>query len=171
MKIGITSQNKLKIDAVLSAYSSINQSPEVMPYSADSGVGEQPVDGQALQGARNRIANLLKEADGLDRVISIESGIFRENGQWIDRAVVVIYDTNQNKEYVAYSEGVVFPDKYVETARKIGFDKITVGSVMVKEGYVSDSKDPHKSISGISRQDYIENTLARLVKEVEMGRE
>lgn len=42
---------------------------------------------------------------------------------------------------------------------------------MADSGYVSDSKDPHKSISGISRQVYIENALKKLVEEVEMKKQ
>lgn len=167
MKIGVTSQNKLKINAVINAYSFMKNPPEVIGYSAESGVGEQPVNEQALIGARNRIVDVRKRVNNLDRIISIENGIFQENSQWVDKAVVVIYDASQGKEFIAYSDAVVFPDEYVEEARKIGFDKITVGKVMADSGYISNSKDPHMSISGTSRQVYIEKTVQRLVEEIE----
>lgn len=167
MKIGITSQNKLKLEAVKNAYSFMEPSLEISGYSADSGVGEQPVNEQTLQGARNRIVDLRKRVDGLDRIISIESGIFYEGGKWLDKAVVVILDVVSEKEYVAYSDAVVFLDKYVEMAREIGFETATVGKVMFDEGYVTDAKDPHKSISGISRRVYLEKMVKKLVGEVE----
>jgi len=148
-------------------YSSIGVPVEIIGYTAESGVGEQPVDDQALLGARNRISDVNFRIDGLDRIISIESGIFREGKQWLDKAVVVIYDPHTNREHVGYSDAVVFPSEYVERARQIGFDTMTVGQAMAEAGYVSDRKDPHISISGVSRQVYLESTVKKLVGEVE----
>jgi non-canonical (house-cleaning) NTP pyrophosphatase len=164
MKIGITSENKLKINAVEKAYS--DRSIEIKGYSTDSGVGEQPVNEQTLKGARNRIADLEKRVHNLGLIFSIENGIFYENGKWVDRAVVLVKDTRDEKEYVAYSEGVVFPEEFVKRAKEIGFDKITVGKVMADADYVKDAKDPHLSISGISRQKYLETAISRVVVEI-----
>ena len=167
MKIGVTSQNKLKLDAVINAYSFMSEKPEIIGYSAESDVGEQPINYQTVLGARNRINDVEKKATGLDRIISIENGIFEEDGKWLDKAIVVIYDVGSEKEYIAISDSVVFPDEYVEKARKLGFDTTTVGEVMENEGYILNKKDPHKCISGISRQVYLETTVQKLVKEVE----
>jgi|SRR3989338_1021078 len=167
MKIGVTSQNELKVDAVTKAYSSLGVPVEVVGYMADSGVGEQPVNEQTLMGARNRISDVNRRVGDLDRIVSIESGIFREGEQWLDKAVVVIYDPHTNREHVGYSDAVVFPSEYVERARQIGFDTMTVGQAMAEAGYVSDRKDPHISISGVSRQVYLESTVKKLVGEVE----
>ena len=169
MKIGVTSQNKLKMSAVEKAYSSLGVPIEVVGYKADSGVGEQPVDNQTLEGARNRISDVDQRMDGLDRIVSIENGIFREGEQWLDKAVVVIYDPQTQQEHVGYSDAVVFPDEFVERARAIGFDTMTVGQVMAEAGYVTDQKDPHLSISGASRQVYLESTVQKLVDKVERG--
>ena len=167
MKIGVTSQNKLKVDAVAKAYLSISDSTEVFGHTAESGVGEQPVNEQALQGARNRISDVQSKVKGLDRIVSIESGIFMENGKWLDKAVIVIYNPHNNKEHIAYTDSIVFPDEYVEAARQRGFDTTTVGQVMEEAGHIKNRKDPHLTISGISRQTYIENTLQKLVKQIE----
>lgn len=167
MKIGVTSQNKLKVDAVTKAYSSLGVPVEVIGYTASSGVGEQPVNEQTVDGARNRISDVNRRVGGLDRIVSIENGIFKEGERWLDKAVVVIYDPQTDKEYVGYSDAVVFPEEYVERARQIGFDIMTVGQVMAEAGYVSDRKDPHFSISGVSRQVYLESTVQKLVEQVE----
>jgi non-canonical (house-cleaning) NTP pyrophosphatase len=166
MKIGVTARNKIKVDAVKKAYESIRILAEITGYSSPSNVGEQPVNDLTLIGARNRITYLLENIDRLDRIVSIENGIFLENGCWIDRAVVVILNTHNRKEHIAYSDGVEFPIKYVEIAKEIGFERVTVGKVMADYGYVTYSKDPHKSISGISRGRYIEDTVAKLVREI-----
>ena len=57
--------------------------------------------------------------------------------------------------------------EYVEKARAIGFREISVGKVMADAGYVKDAQDPHLTISGISRQVYIEECLIKLVADVE----
>src|SRR3989344_935938 len=110
MKIGVTSQNKLKVDAVARAYSSVGIPVEIVGYTAESGVGEQPVDEQTLTGARNRISDVNARVSGLDRIVSIENGIFRVGEQWLDKAVVVIYNPHTDEENVGYSDAVVFPD-------------------------------------------------------------
>ncbi|MBR9678166.1 MAG: DUF84 family protein [Nanoarchaeota archaeon] len=168
MKIGVTSQNKLKLEAVKRAYSFMTPLPEITGYSAESGIGEQPVNEQTFIGARNRINDVYGRAGELDRIISVENGIFREDNEWVDRAVIVIYVPHLKKSYEGVSEGVIFPDEYVEETRRIGFDKITVGKVMADAGYVTDAKDPHKSISGTSRRVYLEKTLQDLVEKMEM---
>jgi non-canonical (house-cleaning) NTP pyrophosphatase len=167
MKIGVTSQNKLKMGAVEKAYATLGIPIEVVGYKADSGVGEQPVDDQTLDGARNRITDVNSQADDLDRIVSIENGIFREGEQWLDKAVVLIYDPQTDQEHIGYSDAVVFPNEFVERARQIGFDTMTVGQVMDEAGYVANQKDPHLSISGISRQVYLESTVQKLVDQVE----
>jgi len=48
--IAVTSKNALKVDAVREAYQEIYSECEVIGFSADSGVGEQPVEEQALEG-------------------------------------------------------------------------------------------------------------------------
>ncbi len=167
MKIGVTSENKLKVDAVKKAYSFLGSSVEVIGYKADSGVGEQPVEQQTLEGAKNRISDVNSRVKGLHRIVSIENGIFREDEKWLDKAVIVIYDPTKDSEHVAYSDSIIFPDEYVEKARQLGFDKITVAKVMADEGYVTNPKDPHLTIAGVSRQVYIEKTVQKLVEQVE----
>ena len=166
MKIGVTSQNKIKLDAVRSAYSFL-ENYEVVGYSADSGVGEQPVGDETVIGARNRIWDVSRRIDNLDRIISIENGIFEEDGRWLDKAVVMWFNPRTGEEHIAYSDSVEFPKEYVEKARSLGFDTTTVGSVMAEAGYIENPKDPHMSISGKPRRDYIEKTVASLVRLVE----
>jgi non-canonical (house-cleaning) NTP pyrophosphatase len=167
MRVGVTSKNKLKVEAVEKAYSAAGIAAEVIGYSADSKVGEQPVGEQTLEGARNRISDLNSRVNGLDRIISIENGIFRQDGQWLDIAVAVMYEPKTGEEHIEHSDAIVFPDEYVERARQLGFDTTTVGKVMADAGYISDQKDPHLSIAGVSRQVYLEQTVRNLVERVE----
>ncbi|MCC7552261.1 DUF84 family protein [Candidatus Micrarchaeota archaeon] len=167
MKIAVTSENKLKLKAVEKVYSEIGIKPKIIGFSADSNVGEQPVNETTLLGARNRIKYIKPKTKGFDRIISIENGIFREDNAWRDKAVIVLYNLKTKEEYIEYSDHIVFPDQYVDKAREIGFDKITVSKVMFDEGYILNAKDPHKTISGISRQVYLEDTLKKIIKKEE----
>lgn len=55
MNIGVTSNSKIKLDAVKEAYHFYHTSPKISGYSSNSGIGEQPVNEDTLKGARNRI--------------------------------------------------------------------------------------------------------------------
>ncbi len=167
MKIGVTSQSKLKLDAVIEAYSFMDEKPDIVRYRADSGVGEQPVGHEALIGASNRVSDLLKRESKLDRIISIENGIFNENGVWKDKAVVLIYDVNSDNEHAEFSDEVVFPTKFVNEACELGFDKVTVGEVMERHNYIKNSKDLHLCISGVPRKFFIEDLVIGLVRKFE----
>ncbi len=164
MRIGVTSESKIKVEAVRNVYSQLGINAEIIGYSTSSGVGEQPVEQETFQGVRNRLFDLKDRVDGLDLIISIENGIFQEHGKWIDRAVVVIYKAGREGLNLEVSDGVEFPKEYVDEARQRGFDKVTVSQVMAERGYVQDAKDPHKSISGKPRKEYLEETVLKLVE-------
>lgn len=166
MKIGVTSQNKLKVDAVKEVFSSVYTNSEVIGYKTDSKVGEQPVDEETILGARNRVLDLASRVTGLDLIVSIESGIFFSGENWVDKAVILAYFPSTKKEIIEFSSSVVFPTEYVDKARTIGFNKTTVGKVMKDSGYILDDKDPHFSLTGISRKDYIVSGLKRLIKKI-----
>ena len=107
-----------------------------------------------------------------DYLIAVENGIFWSHingGQWFDK-VVVSFQENKEKEPLKISvaeNGVVFPNNFVHKAREFGFDKTTVGQVMFEDGFVEDPKDPHKTLAGRSRVDFIANEIQRfLEKEV-----
>jgi non-canonical (house-cleaning) NTP pyrophosphatase len=165
MKIGVTSEKSFKIEAVKKAYSLLGV--PVIGYKTNSGVGEQPENEQTILGARNRILDLRSQVSDFDRIVSIENGIFFEGGKWADRAVVIVYNPHTDAEYIGYSDAVVFPTEFVERARKIGFDKITIGQVMAQAGFVANPNDPHLTISGISRQVYLENVVREVVQKCE----
>jgi non-canonical (house-cleaning) NTP pyrophosphatase len=167
MNIGVASENKIKINVVRNVFS-YNSDNIVKGYYSESGINEQPINDETLTGAKNRINYLLKQIkqndckkdDKLDLIVAIENGVFTENNSYYDKAVIVIFDVKNNKEY---SDKIEIPLKYYDIARSSGFDKTTIGKVMFDNGFVEDAKDPHKSITGIPRQKYIEDTLKKIV--------
>jgi len=82
-----------------------------------SGIAEQPIDDETLQGARNRVRHAQELVGDADLYIAIENGIFHEDGKFIDKAVVLMI-SKEGKENIALSEGVEFPAASVEKARQ-----------------------------------------------------
>jgi len=166
MVVGVTSINQIKLDAVKRAFHLSGIKAKVVGFPSNSGVGENPVNEKTLEGARNRIKYLKKRLSEFDYIVSIENGLFREDEKWLDKGVVVIFNPKTKEEFVEYSDSVPIPSEYVEKAKKIGFEKITVGKVMQRAGVVSNDADPHVSITGIPRQKYLEETIKKLIKKI-----
>jgi len=79
MKVYVGSKNRVKIEAVKSAFSKFfEKDVEVIGVSVDNGVGKQPYDEQTWKGAINRAKNAMKEYRDGDFWVGIESGIFSQ---------------------------------------------------------------------------------------------
>lgn len=138
-------------------------------FKAESGVNEQPVENETIIGAINRLVNairvLVEEGFAANIVISIESGIFQTpDGSWEDKAIVYLSSNDERDDMIEPSEGVVFPDKYVEEAERRGFNQHTVGSVIAEMNPDSDPTDPHAfltkdSENPVTREGLLINTL------------
>ncbi|MBK68150.1 MAG: hypothetical protein CMP22_08495 [Rickettsiales bacterium] len=144
MIIALASTSSKKVDAVKLAF---GESVNLIARKVESGVNEQPIGDETMQGADNRIEFLKAALPTADFFISIENGLFKEAGQYVDRAVVTIEDKSGNR-FTTLSEGVVFPTEFVEKTRERegGFEKWTVGKTMMEAGIVSDDGDPHKDL-------------------------
>jgi hypothetical protein len=72
-------------------------------------------------------------------------------------------------EHKKLSDKVQFPLECVEKARELGFETITVGQVMEKQGVVENNKDPHLSLTGKSRTVYLTEAITDLAKDVKLA--
>ena len=165
MKIILSSQSDVKIKACKRTFNDVSNL-EVYGLKVPSYVAEQPFDDQTITGAANRLNQLVEKDLGLgeeDLYISIENGIFQENGKFIDRAVVVIRNSKGQMK-IAMSEGVEFPKACVSEARERGFSTVTVGKFMQEVGLVKNHADPHACLSrdGKTREDFIVDTLKQV---------
>ena len=66
-------------------------------------------------------------------------------GVTLDIAVIVIL-TPDGRQIVTTSEGIEFPEEYVEIAEERGFETTTVGSV-ITERLSGDPTDPHSVLT------------------------
>ncbi len=156
MIIVVGTTSAIKIAAVQTVF----PNAKVIGVKTASGVPEQPVEAETERGAINRV-NAARVAMPLaDLFIAIESGIFNENGHYIDRAVVVVVD-KAGIQHIAVSEGVEFPKVSFEKAQTRGFDKVTVGQVMFEDGLVKVKDDPHADLGKkIPRAELLQQTIS-----------
>lgn len=150
MKLILTSTSEVKVRAVREALSEVGWSSiEVAPVKASSGVSEQPFGDETLVGARNRILSAKLIDSSGDLYTSIENGLFTAGPKYFDRAIIVVQ--TRTTEVIFESIAVEFPARYVEEARRRGFNSTTVGRVMMEFGVVQRHDDPHLDLAGVSR--------------------
>lgn len=162
MKIVLASTSAVKLEALRAAFGA---SAEIVTLKAPSGVNEQPLNAETLTGAFNRIGAAREAVPDADLYVSIENGIFEEEGRFIDKPVVTVAKA-QGAPEVTYGEGVEFPRGSVEEARRRGFDQWTVGKVMQEQGLVRQHDDPHLDLSGKSRAEYIRDAVVAAAKKL-----
>lgn len=159
----IASDSPIKIEAVKMAIAEIYQGQnngfEFKPVKTVSHVSEQPFNEQTEVGAGNRLAHAMQLVPHADLYVAIENGIYQINHHYFDKAIIKLKTKDQD-EKTFESIPVEFPAQYVEEAKRIGFDKTTVGECMFKAGKVRNAKDPHADLSDkISRRDILCNTI------------
>jgi inosine/xanthosine triphosphatase len=121
MKIAVSSENPVKIEAVRSAFEKIFSGKEIKLtcVSVESGVGSQPMSNkETLQGAENRAKNVLQAFPESDFAVGIEGGVHFYPDSTVAFAWMVIC----SKEKTSKSRTSTF-----ELSPKI--------AVLLKEGY------------------------------------
>lgn len=127
MKILMGTKNPGKIEGARQAFEKYFDSVEIEGISVESEVGNQPVNEEILQGAKNRIKNLKKYANNnnikADFYIASEAGITNLLGEWIDINAVVIEDS-KGFQSIGTSQGFPIPDKYIEEIKQTELGKV-----------------------------------------------
>jgi len=120
---------------------------------------------ETLLGASNRMKNL-KQVMGntrFDILVSIENGIFpvqiEDRQAWFDLGWIIVEDVNGTRRF-SHSTGIEFDAQYVEEARRRGFEKTTVGSIIAEHRGI-DSTDPHSPLTtgNVSRAAILKQAL------------
>ena len=117
MKVIIATKNQGKIEGARRAFSHYFENIEIEGISAESEVGEQPINSDIYLGAKNRIKNLKAhcKAAGIkaDLYLAIESGMYNSLGSYAITNIAVIED-NDNFESFGTSASFPVPEKYVQ---------------------------------------------------------
>lgn len=145
MKILMGTKNPGKIQGAKEAFEKYFENVEIDGIPVDSEVGDQPVNQEILQGAKNRVRNVKDYAKRnqieADFFVASEAGITNLLGEWLDINCVVIESKN-GLQSVGTSQGFPIPDKYIEEIQKT-----ELGKVMDK---IFQGKDLGKGKGGIS---------------------
>ena len=127
MKILIGTKNPGKIEGARQAFEKYFENVEIEGVSVDSEVGNQPVNEEIFQGAKNRVKNLKKYAKEnnikTDYYIASEAGITNLLGDWIDINAVVI-ENAEGFQSVGTSQGFPIPEKYVKEIQETELGKV-----------------------------------------------
>ena len=117
MKVLIGTKNPGKIQGAKEALDKYFDNIEIIGIPVQSNVGDEPVNLDIYEGARNRVDNLIAYAKEnnieADYYLGIESGITNLLGKWIIINIAVIKDKTG---YESWGTGPAFPvpDKYVD---------------------------------------------------------
>ena len=127
MKILMGTKNPGKIEGARQAFEKYFTDIEIEGISVESEVGNQPINEEIFQGAKNRVKNLkiYAKENGIeaDFYISSEAGITNLLGDWIDINAVVIEDS-KGFQSVGTSQGFPIPEKYIEEIKETELGKV-----------------------------------------------
>lgn len=117
MKILIGSKNPGKIQGAREAFENYFNDFNIDGISVPSNVGEEPLNNEIYEGARNRVDNLIKYAEEnsieAEYFLGVESGITNLLGKWVIVNIAVIKDKNGYESW-GTSPAFPVPDKYVD---------------------------------------------------------
>lgn len=117
MKILIGTKNIGKIEGAKQAFEKYFRNVEIEGIQVSSEVGDQPINEEIFEGAKNRVKNVKKYAKNhdikADFYIASEAGITNLLGEWIDINAAVVEDNN-GFQTIGSSQGFQIPEKYVK---------------------------------------------------------
>ena len=117
MKILIGTKNPGKIQGAKEAFENYFKEFEISGIPVSSNVGDEPVNNEIYEGARNRVNNLMSYAEEnnieAEYFLGVESGITNLLGKWIIISIAVIKDKNGYESW-GTSPAFPVPNKYVD---------------------------------------------------------
>lgn len=145
MKVLMGTKNPGKIEGARQAFEKYFDNVEIEGIPVNSDIGNQPINEEIPQGAKNRVKNLKEYAKNnnirADYFVSSEAGITNLLGEWIDINYVVV-ESKEGLQSVGISQGFPIPDKYIDEIKET-----ELGKVMDK---IFSGKDLNKGKGGIS---------------------
>lgn len=139
MKVLIGTKNPGKIEGARLALENYFEDVEVVGVPIESNVSDEPVNEETLQGAKNRVDNLIKYANEnniqADLYFAIESGISNQLGNWAIVNIAVIKD---NAGHESFGVGPAFPvperlvDSIIEKSLGTVMDELLKGHELSK---------------------------------------
>lgn len=127
MKAIIGTANPGKIEGAKLALEAYFDNVEVSGFKASSKVGDQPVNEETLEGARNRALGAMEYAKAenidADLFMGVESGIINLYDTWFIANAAVVIDKN-GYESIGYGPVFPVPNKYVKDIIETDFGHV-----------------------------------------------
>lgn len=127
MKVLMGTKNPGKIEGAKQAFEKYFDNVEIEGIPVNSDVGDQPVNEEILQGAKNRVKKLKEYAKNnnikADYFVSSEAGITNLLGEWIEINCVVV-ENIEGLQSVGTSQGFPIPDKYIDEIKETELGKV-----------------------------------------------
>lgn len=127
MKVLMGTKNPGKIEGAKQAFEKYFDNVEIEGIPVNSDVGDQPVNEETLQGAKNRVKNLKEYAKNnnikADYFVSSEAGITNLLGEWIEINCAVV-ENIEGLQSVGTSQGFPIPDKYIDEIKETELGKV-----------------------------------------------
>jgi non-canonical (house-cleaning) NTP pyrophosphatase len=163
MLIGLGSQSAVKYAAVthtLHQFGLINA--KLVSVKAHSMVNEQPFNEETIIGAHNRAEHTALLVPDATFTIAIESGLFLHSDSCYYDIAIVVARLSDGSFLQTESKGVVFPMDAIQEAKRRGTHTWTVGKILQESRRVQYHNDPHLSLVGRSRADFIRDAVVCL---------
>lgn len=117
MKVLMGTKNPGKIEGAKRAFECYFENVEVQGISVDSEVGDEPLNEQILQGCKNRVKNVRKQAEenkiDADFYVASEAGLINNFDGWMDFNIALV-ENKEGEQSVGTSAGFKIPEKYVD---------------------------------------------------------
>ncbi|MCI9063253.1 MAG: inosine/xanthosine triphosphatase [Clostridia bacterium] len=127
MNILMGTKNPGKIEGARQAFCKYFGDVNIEGIPVNSDVGDQPINKEILEGAKNRVKNLKKYACDnnikADYFIASEAGICNDLGEWIDINAAVI-ENAEGTQSVGISQGFQIPEKYIDEIKETELGKV-----------------------------------------------
>lgn len=111
--VKVATLNRVKIEAIKTAFERHFIDVEVEPFEVCSGVPEQPTNNCVFEGAKHRLEELKRVCGSYDYLVSCESGLIYQCGHWFNVQVVLI-ENSAGKSGFGVSQGYEVPMKYIQ---------------------------------------------------------
>ena len=127
MRILLGTKTPGKIEGAKKAFELYFENFEIVGVPVSSEVGDQPVNEDIFNGAKNRVKNLKKYAKDnkieADFYIASEAGITNLLGDWLDINAVVV-ENKEGLQSVGISQGFPIPDQYIKEIKQTELGKV-----------------------------------------------
>lgn len=161
MKILIGTKNKDKIEGARKAFEKYFGKIEIDGVKVESGVSDQPINEEILQGAKNRVKNLKEYAKSnnikADFYIATEGGITNSFGEWININTAAI-ESDEGIISVGISQGPQIPERYIEEI-KASEMKSLKNRIFNKNEHINKDLDSILTHGNFSRADLVRDAF------------